>query len=70
MTCPICGGKSKVHDSISDCEAVYRKRKCVECQHVWFTSEYESDSVCYKEYATNRRHKYKRGSQHDRHTEN
>lgn len=61
MTCPICGGVSKVYDSISDCEAVYRKRKCLECNHIWFTDEYESDGECFKEYASDRRSKYKRG---------
>ena len=47
MTCPICGGLSKVTDSRSDCEGVYRRRKCVECNHSFYTSEYESDSSSY-----------------------
>ena len=64
MTCPICGGKSKVNDSISDCETVYRKRQCLDCNYIWFTDEIESDGGCYKEYASARRRKYKhkRGS--------
>lgn len=72
MTCPVCGGKSHVYDSVSDCEAVFRQRKCLECNYSWYTSEYESDGVFFKEYANNRRRKYKhkRGSQHGRHSEN
>ena len=64
MTCPVCGGKSKVCDSISDCETVYRKRKCLDCNYIWFTDECESDGIYFKEYASNRRrkYKYKRGS--------
>ena len=64
MTCPLCGGKSKVYDSISDCDAIYRKRKCLECNHVWFTDECESEGKIYREYASTRRNKYKhkRGS--------
>lgn len=42
MTCPICGGDTKVIDSAADCECVYRKRKCVECGHKFATSEIES----------------------------
>ncbi|MBE7039124.1 MAG: hypothetical protein E7398_00165 [Ruminococcaceae bacterium] len=72
MTCPVCGGNSKVCDSISDCEAVYRKRRCLECNHVWFTDEYESHGRDYKKYASDRRQKYrcKRGLLHGRYTEN
>lgn len=64
MTCPVCGGKSKVYDSIADCEAVFRKRKCLECSYIWFTEEYESNGSSFKEYAIARRqkNKHKRGS--------
>ena len=43
MTCPVCGGKTTVYDSIADCESVYRKRKCVECDHKFITTESESN---------------------------
>lgn len=66
MTCPVCGGESRIYDTISDCEAVYRKRKCLDCNHVWFTDEYESDGEYYRKYTSARRlkyyHKQKRGS--------
>lgn len=47
MTCPICGADSRVIDSRADCEGVYRRRKCKECNHIFNTSEYESDSSAY-----------------------
>ena len=64
MTCPVCGGESRINDSISDCEAVYRKRKCLVCNYTWFTDEYESDGEYYRKYSSARRRKYnhKRGS--------
>jgi transcriptional regulator NrdR family protein len=41
MTCPICGGKTKVINSAADYESVYRKRKCVECGRRFETTEME-----------------------------
>lgn len=41
MTCPVCGEKSLVKDSRGDCEVIYRKRVCVECEHVFYTEERE-----------------------------
>lgn len=49
MTCPVCGGKTRVLDSRSDCEGVYRRRKCVECGYSLYTTEYESDGSRLKE---------------------
>lgn len=43
MTCPVCGGKTRVLDSEADSESVYRRRKCVECDHRFYTTESESD---------------------------
>lgn len=44
MTCPVCGGKTKVTDSKADKEAVCRRRICEECSHVFFTVEQEAES--------------------------
>lgn len=44
MNCPICGEESRVIGSKSDCESVYRKRRCEGCKHVFYTEEYESES--------------------------
>ena len=44
MTCPMCGAKTYVTDSRTECDAVYRKRKCAECEYVFFTAETESES--------------------------
>ena len=43
MTCPICGGETKVIDSRSEPDCVHRKRVCVECKHSFTTSEIEDD---------------------------
>lgn len=43
MTCPVCGGKTTVIDSASDCESVYRRRKCIECAYKFITTESESN---------------------------
>lgn len=43
MNCPICGGASGITVTRSDCEGVYRRRKCYECKHIFYTTEYESD---------------------------
>lgn len=39
MTCPNCNGKNKVIDSRSDEDTVYRKRKCDDCGHIFYTEE-------------------------------
>lgn len=42
MTCPICGGKTKVVDSRkTDVDKVWRRRECVDCKHRFNTEEYE-----------------------------
>ena len=43
MNCPVCGEKTIVVDCASDCEAVYRRRRCVECSHKFITTELESE---------------------------
>ena len=48
MTCPVCGGKSAVVRSYADNESVQRKRKCLGCGHLFYTSERESDGSEYK----------------------
>lgn len=52
MNCPVCGGSTKVFGSVSDCEGVYRYRKCKECAHTFFTSELESDGADYRQRRT------------------
>ena len=42
MTCPVCGGETRVVDSATDCERVYRKRRCVHCAYAFTTTEQES----------------------------
>ena len=42
MTCPVCGGVVIARGTESDCEAVYRRRECKECGHVFYTTECET----------------------------
>lgn len=42
MTCPVCGGKTRVVDVVSDPDCVYRKRKCPKCGYRFFTNEIET----------------------------
>lgn len=43
MTCPICGGKTKIYDSRPDDESVKRRRECLECGHRFLTMEIDAD---------------------------
>lgn len=43
MYCPKCGGKLRVLDNVKnpDENEIYRKKSCAECEHTFFTVEYE-----------------------------
>ena len=41
MTCPVCGGSVTAVDTAHTCEETYRRRKCKECGHIFFTTESE-----------------------------
>jgi transcriptional regulator NrdR family protein len=44
MCCPLCAGsETTVRGTKADCEAIHRQRMCLDCGHVFYTSEYESD---------------------------
>lgn len=43
MTCPICGNETKVIDSRSQVDFIYRRRRCIACNHTFTTSETEDD---------------------------
>ena len=49
MQCPKCKGDVKVEYTLSDEEGVYRKRRCLECGHVFYTSELEDSADVYKD---------------------
>ena len=44
MTCPVCGGKTKVDRQCSNTEEIYRRRACKECGFTFYTTEAESNS--------------------------
>ena len=41
MVCPKCSGKVRIIDNVNVDNDVYRKRRCVDCKHVFFTTEFE-----------------------------
>ena len=43
MTCPVCGGATKVVDSRPEVDTVHRRRKCKECGYRFSTVEIEVD---------------------------
>ena len=45
MTCPLCGGDTKVKDSVADAEGVYRQRKCKECAFIFYTEETDAEQT-------------------------
>lgn len=51
MTCPVCGGNTKVVDSrVKDCDSVWRRRECQECGYRFNTEETELPPVKKKDY--------------------
>lgn len=43
MTCPICGGETKVIDSKVEPDCIRRKRICLDCKYNFTTTEIEDD---------------------------
>lgn len=41
MTCPVCGGKTRVVDVVTEVDCTCRRRKCTECGYRFFTEETE-----------------------------
>lgn len=39
MKCPLCAGDSTVAYSAFEADEVYRKRKCLKCEHIFYTKE-------------------------------
>ena len=58
MTCPVCGGDTSVRGSYAECDAVYRRRVCLACKFVFFTTETESGSADYKRVKNERHNHY------------
>lgn len=45
MRCPVCAGKLKTVMTRSDCEMVFRRKKCLDCGYVAYTAEEESEEA-------------------------
>lgn len=43
MTCPVCSGKTTVIDCAKDVDEVVRLRRCIECNHRFYTAERDID---------------------------
>lgn len=43
MTCPVCGGETKVIDSRANTDHVIRRRRCKACDYCFYTIETELD---------------------------
>lgn len=41
MTCPVCGGKTAVVDTLTEVDVIYRRRKCISCGCSFTTEEVE-----------------------------
>lgn len=39
MTCPVCGGQTKITDVMMDVDCVSRERKCLSCDFKFYTTE-------------------------------
>jgi transcriptional regulator NrdR family protein len=47
MICPKCGGKVIVAHSISTDTSVIRKRKCIDCDNMFYTTEQQEQKAKY-----------------------
>jgi transcriptional regulator NrdR family protein len=45
MTCPKCGGKSKVVNTAKDVDEVVRLRRCTVCEYPFYTAERDIDPI-------------------------
>lgn len=43
MTCPICGGDTKILETRSNEDSIKRRRKCLECDYRFCTIEVDKD---------------------------
>lgn len=39
MKCPLCNGETKAEKALAAGGVVYRKRRCLECRHLFLTEE-------------------------------
>lgn len=63
MTCPTCGGKTKVADTGTYIDCIFRKRICLSCKKVFYTIETDFDNA---KYAAKMIYELKRGKTSDK----
>ena len=62
VKCPYCGGSGELRTAKNDCDAVYRKFKCIECRRPFYTVEADakmSDAEYLENYLENMRRERK-----------
>ena len=42
MICPSCGNCTRVVDCVYEAKVVYRRRKCLDCEYTFYTTESET----------------------------
>ena len=45
MNCPVCGGPTKVADTRSHEDHICRTRRCLDCDHHFYTVEVDEDML-------------------------
>lgn len=45
MNCPVCGGPTKVADTRSHDDHICRTRRCLDCDHHFYTVEVDEDML-------------------------
>ncbi len=57
MTCPVCGGKSNVINTLDESDIIFRQRQCKECKYRWYTQEtdFDGDTFSMKKYMNKER---------------
>lgn len=53
MTCSDCGGHTKVMDTVTIANEVYRRRRCLNCNKLFFTEEIDVGYKCDVRYKFN-----------------
>lgn len=63
MTCPKCGAETSVAYTLTDTDKVCRKRKCVACSHIMYTTEVatEKSHYDYNTLEANKRYRRRQG---------
>ena len=65
MNCPMCGEKAKTIDVVTEIDCTYRRKKCTNCGHNFFTEETDCNPRIAKN-ALNRKNKKRKKKQNEK----